>query len=54
MYINNLYLIFFLDLLTNEETVNEIISIVCNSFYKIDERHFFDFMNLIHYLVSIA
>ena len=54
-YISNLYLIFFfLDPSTNEEVVNEIISVFCNSFHKIDEKYFLNFMNLIYCLVPIA
>ena len=49
-----MYLIFFLDLLINEETVNQIIRIFCNSFYKVDERYFLNFMSLIYCLVPIA
>ncbi|KAK1131911.1 hypothetical protein K0M31_016058 [Melipona bicolor] len=37
-----------------KEEVNEIISILCNSFYRIDETCLLDFMNLICCIVPLA
>lgn len=52
--INITYTYIFLGLLIKEEAVNEIISILCNSFYEIDEMYLLDFTYLICCIVPLA